>query len=293
MHRYACTAKYFSGHEPRRTCANDGDLKGRGVGIHGVLRWVKKTFVLVYWAMQEPIEWREDGNPFSPRFNDVYRSRANGLAQAQHVFIHGCGLPHAWRGRDEFVVLETGFGLGLNFLATWATWQLDAARSERLHFVSVEAYPVQAQDLLQSAQALNAQAPDAELLAKIQHLAPALALAWQSVQPGVQTWSFDQGRVQLTLGVGDAREMLTRLNVQANAVYLDGFSPARNPDMWRLQTLQAVARQCQHGAKLASYTVAAQVMRDLTALGFEVQKRPGLPPKWGRIEAVLLREPKR
>lgn len=237
--------------------------------------------------MQEPIEWREDGNPFNPRFNDVYRSRANGLAQAQHVFLQGCGLPQAWRGHHQWVVLETGFGLGLNFLVTWAAWQLDEVRSDALHFVSVEAYPVQADDVLKSAQALVAQPQDAALLARVQQLAPQLAQAWQNLQAGIQTWTFDQGRVQLTLGVGDARDMISRLPLHADAVYLDGFSPARNPEIWNFDTLQAVAHRCKLGTRLASYTVAAQVMRDLTALGFDVQKRPGLPPKWGRIEAVF------
>ena len=236
---------------------------------------------------REPIQWLEDGSPYSARFDDVYRSRAGGLAQARHVFLEGCGMPHAWRGQPQWCVLETGFGLGLNFLATWAAWQLDDQRSQRLHFVSIEAYPVEASALVQSVEALQAQTHDAPLLEKIQTLSHDLAHAWQGVQAGLQTWHFDQGRVQLTLAVGDVRAMLQQLQVVADAVYLDGFSPACNPHMWALPTLQGVRARCRQGTRLATYTVASHVRQDLQQLGFEVRKAAGLPPKRHRLEAVL------
>ena len=88
--------------------------------------------------MNEPVLWTGDGNPYSPRFNDVYRSRSGGLAQAVDVFLTGCGLPQRWRGRAQCTLLETGFGLGLNFLTTWAAWEADAQRCDCLHFVSLK-----------------------------------------------------------------------------------------------------------------------------------------------------------
>src|SRR5829696_7326528 len=87
------------------------------------------------------------GTPYSSDFQDVYHSTHGGLAQARHVFLGGNGLPERWRGRDAFVVLETGFGLGLSFLAAWEAWRADPARPRRLHFVSVEARPLARDDL--------------------------------------------------------------------------------------------------------------------------------------------------
>ena len=91
--------------------------------------------------MAEPIDWLDDGTPCSPRFGDRYHSEGGGLAQAREVFLHGCGLPAAWAGQRQWCVLETGFGLGLNFLVTWAAWRADPQRCQMLHFVSLEAWP--------------------------------------------------------------------------------------------------------------------------------------------------------
>ena len=103
--------------------------------------------------MAETINWLPDGTPYSTRFQDRYRSENGGLEQARGVFLHGCGLPQAWAGAAQWRILETGFGLGLNFLVAWAAWRADLPehRPHRLHFVSVEAYPVTACDLLRAA----------------------------------------------------------------------------------------------------------------------------------------------
>src|SRR5262245_15576941 len=114
------------------------------------------------------LERSAHGTPFSSEFQDIYHSEHGGLAQARHVFLGGNGLPERWRDRASFTILETGFGLGLNFLAAWHAWRADPARPRRLHFVSVEASPLAATDLA------AALAPFAELEA----LARALAQAW-------------------------------------------------------------------------------------------------------------------
>jgi tRNA 5-methylaminomethyl-2-thiouridine biosynthesis bifunctional protein len=204
------------------------------------------------------------------------------------VFLGGCGLPQGWRGREACNLLETGFGLGLNFLTTWAAWQADTQRSGRLHFLSVEAFPVAPADLLQAVCALGAEAPeDAALLPRVQALAAELAAAWGALQPGLQTFDFEQGRVRLTLAVGEVEPMLAQLPGPVDAVYLDGFSPALNPAMWSGDTLAAVARLCRPGTRLASWCVAGAVRARLQALGFAVRKAVGLPPKRHRLEAVF------
>lgn len=86
----------------------------------------------------EPVHWLSDGSPHSPRFNDRYRSCTGGFTQAETVFLHECGLPDGWRGQSDFTILKTGFGLGVNFLATWASWDADEHQSDRLHSYSIE-----------------------------------------------------------------------------------------------------------------------------------------------------------
>ncbi|MEO6973429.1 MAG: tRNA (5-methylaminomethyl-2-thiouridine)(34)-methyltransferase MnmD [Rhodoferax sp.] len=240
--------------------------------------------------MSEPVVWADDGSPHSPRFNDRYRSRSGGVAQALHVFLAGCGLPERWRDMAEFTVLETGFGLGINFLTTWAAWEADERRCDRLHFVSIEAYPVAAADIVRSALVTDCARGEntalAPLSARLQALAQQLARAWRGLSPGgVQHLRFADGRVQLTLAVGEVETMLAALTCKANAVYLDGFSPAVNPQMWSRATLQAVARHCRPGTTLATYTVAHSVREALEQLGFRVEKQPGLPPKRQRLQA--------
>src|SRR5512135_891667 len=115
-----------------------------------------------------------DGTPYSGQYDDVYHSADGGLGQARHVFLGGNGLPQRWRGRESFVIVETGFGLGLNFLATWQAWRGDAARPERLHFVSVEKHPYTAADLA----ALLRHWPELEALSS------QLLRAWPPLVPG-------------------------------------------------------------------------------------------------------------
>src|SRR5438034_6086061 len=134
--------------------------------------------------MSEAVEWLPDGTPHSPRFGDIYRSSTGGPAQARHVFLHGCGVPAAWAGRTQWRILETGFGLGLNFLAAWRAWKDDPRRPRLLHFVSIEAWPVAAADLLRSAK------PHPEL----ESLAQALAAQWFGLLPGIHRLAFEEGQ---------------------------------------------------------------------------------------------------
>ena len=238
--------------------------------------------------MTEPVTWLADGSPHSPRFNDRYHSCAGGTAQAEGVFLTGCGLPQRWQGQTHFTILETGFGLGLNFLTTWATWEADPQRCRQLHFVSVEAFPVAAADLLRNVQsAAPPTETERQLSATIATRVHELARAWTNLSPGVHTLNFAQGRVRLTLAVGEAQHILPAVDCVADAVFLDGFSPQVNPHMWSADTLQAVAQHCRPGTTLATYTVAKDVRMRLQALGFSVAKCPGLPPKRDRLQGMF------
>ena len=206
------------------------------------------------------------GAPYSERYGDVYASRDGALGQARHVFLGGNALPLRWRGRDQFVVFETGFGLGTNFLATWRAWRDDPARPRRLHFVSVERHPLAADDLVAGCPELHG-------------LAEELAGRWPLPLPGLHRVEFDDGRVVLTLGLGDARDLVPQLVLGADAIYLDGFAPDRNPDMWEPALLKVVAQRARPEATLATWCTARPVRDALQIAGFELELRPGFGHK--------------
>ena len=218
--------------------------------------------------MAESIDWLDDGTPYSPRFGDRYHSEQGGMAQARDVFLHGCGLPQAWAGQRQWRILETGFGFGLNFLTTWAAWRADPQQPTLLHFVSLEAWPVSADDLLRAA----TRHPE------LQPLAQELCAQYWGLLPGVHRLWFDGGRVLLTLCIGDAQALLRQQHWEVDSVYLDGFSPQANPEIWSPHTLKAVARCCHRGTRLATWTIARAVRDALTQCGFVVKKVPGVPP---------------
>jgi tRNA 5-methylaminomethyl-2-thiouridine biosynthesis bifunctional protein len=227
--------------------------------------------------MAEAVEWLPDGTPRSPRFQDIYRSTSGGLAQARHVFLRGCNLPAAWAGQPQWRILETGFGLGVNFLAAWRAWRDDPQRPRLLHFASIEAWPVAAEDIVRSAAGSPELAP----------LAQALAAQWIGLVPGVHRLSFEDGRVLLTLAVRDVNEALREPTFAADTVFLDGFDPERNPQMWSQDVLRGVARHCRRGTALATWTVAGDVRRGLAECGFRVEKSDGLPPKRHCLRALF------
>lgn len=214
------------------------------------------------------VDFSDPAAPTAPAFGDVYHARAGALAQARHVFLGGNGLPGRWQGRERFVVLETGFGLGNNFLATWDAWRHDPARCARLVFVSVEKHPLRPDDLA------RAHADSA-----LPELAAQLVQRWPPLTPGLHTLSFEGGRVELLLGLGDARELMRELALQADAVYLDGFSPRLNPELWDEWLLKSLARHAVPGTTVATWSISRPMRRTLAALGFEVALAPGFASK--------------
>ncbi len=210
-----------------------------------------------------------DGTPISQLYGDIYHSASGGHAQAQHVFLAGNGLPGRWQGRKLFVILETGFGLGLNFLATWLAWQNDPDRCQVLHFVSLEKHPFTADDLAQ----LHAAWPE------LAPLAQELRRHWPPLLAGEHRIELAQGRVVLRLVFGDALDALSRFDAAVDAFYLDGFSPARNPELWSPALCRALASHAVPGATLATWSVAGSVRQALSAAHFAVEKCPGFASK--------------
>ncbi|WP_428424147.1 FAD-dependent 5-carboxymethylaminomethyl-2-thiouridine(34) oxidoreductase MnmC [Methylibium sp.] len=205
-----------------------------------------------------------DGVPLAPDFGDVYHPAAGALVQARHVFLGGNRLPGRWAGRERFVILETGFGLGNNFLATWNAWREDPQRCERLVFVAIEKHPLTHEDLSRA----HAASP-------LPALAAALLAAWPLATPNLHPLAFEAGRVQLLLGFGDVARLLPQLVGAVDAFFLDGFAPARNPDMWEPRRLQRLGRLAAPGATAATWSAARTVRDGLSAAGFTVEAAAG------------------
>ena len=213
------------------------------------------------------------GTPVSETYCDIYHSAAGGHAQARYVFLAGNDLPVRWQGRARFSIMETGFGLGLNFLATWSAWLNDAQRCDSLHFTSLEKHPFRVEDLAIAHQAWP----------ELKELSEALRLRWPPLEPGVHRLELAEGRIVLDLVFGDALETLPGLELEmaypVDAFYLDGFSPARNPELWSPRLFGLLARFAAEGTTLATWTVAGSVCRALRGAQFNLSKRPGFGTK--------------
>lgn len=212
--------------------------------------------------MNQPEEtlWR-DGVPVSARFDDPYYSLENGLAETEHVFLHGNRI--ADRLNAPLHIAELGFGTGLNLLATWDLW--DSGPRHPLRFTSFEAFPMDAPARRAALEAFPA------LADKANRLTEALTDANGPVDlaPGLT----------LDLIVGDARTCLPAWDGAADAWFLDGFSPAKNPELWQEDLMQAVFDHTRPGGTLATYTAAGHVRRALEGAGFAVTRQPGFGRK--------------
>ena len=217
----------------------------------------------------------QDGQPLSQQFGDIYFSRDSGLAETQHVFLQHNGLPQRWQGMQQnvFTIAETGFGTGLNFLCAWEAWQRNAPAGARLHFVSCEKFPLSPADL---ETALHMW-PD------LSPLAAQLCAQYGHFSAGMHRLTFAQGRVVLTLLIGDASAMLAQLTAQVDAWFLDGFAPSRNPEMWQPQLFMQMARLSHQTTTFATFTSAGVVRRGLEQAGFRVEKTAG----YGRKREML------
>lgn len=221
-----------------------------------------------------------DGTPYSETYDDIYHSAGGGLAQAQHVFLQGNGLPGRWQQRRIFTILETGFGLGLNFLATWRTWRDDPARCGRLHFVSIEKHPFVVADLAVLLDEFHEnRSESSQLIAQ-----------WPMLVSGMHRLAFEGGNVVLTLFFGDVADALPQLQLAADAIYLDGFAPQKNPAMWAAPLLRHLGRLAAPGATLATWSVAAPVREALRGAGFALHKREGFGRKKEMLFGKLARK---
>ncbi|MBZ0128239.1 MAG: tRNA (5-methylaminomethyl-2-thiouridine)(34)-methyltransferase MnmD [Rhodobacteraceae bacterium] len=207
--------------------------------------------------------------PVSHRFGDPYFSVVNGLEETRHVFLAGNDLPA--RFRDGFHIAELGFGTGLNLLATWESW-LTSGQAGTLYFTSFEAFPM-------------AEPDTARALAAFPGLAPLAADLLAALATGATR--FDLGAIRVEIIEGDARQTLPGWPGRADAWYLDGFAPAKNPEMWSPGLMQAVAAHTAPGGTLATYSAAGHVRRSLAEAGFAIDRVAGFGRKRHMTTGVL------
>ncbi len=235
----------------------------------------------------QPARWQlgEEGELFAPLYGDLYASRSGAWGQAQSVFVDGCELTSRWQDGRSIRVLETGFGLGINFLTTWASIKASNS-SARLHYVAIEKHPFTSQDLRTALEKSSSYVP-ASLTPIMNELIQRLLVLWPPLIPGFHCLSLDD-QTTLTLVFGDVESVLPSVHGRFDAFYLDGFAPDRNEVMWSLQTMQHLAGLAAEGAIASSWCVAGSVRRALHEVGFEVSKRAGFGSK---RESLLARWP--
>lgn len=231
-------------------------------------------------AVAAPIEWRDGHLPVSSRFDDAYFAYADGRAETAEVFIAGNQLEQRWRSGDGLHIGELGFGTGLNFFETLRTWNAaNGARpsGSRLSFTSFELYPIAGAEM---AKAL-------ERWSDLVELAVPTVEAWDARKPDAPSFTHIGSDWRLTVILGGAYESLAGWPGRADAWFLDGFSPAKNPEMWSEQLMRLVAEKTSPGGTFSTYTAAGYVRRGLQTAGFSVTKVPGFGRKRERLQGKL------
>ncbi len=207
------------------------------------------------------LDWIDDRVPVSRQFDDPYFSIHDGLAETRHVFLNGNNLPT--RFEPGFHIAELGFGTGLNMLAAWNLWR-QSTTTGPLHFTSFEAFPMSRQDMSSSL----------KYFPELVELADQFLGQWPA-----RDNSITLPGLQLEIIPGDARQTLPDWQNEANAWFLDGFSPAKNPELWGAQLMQDVANHTVAKGTFATYTAAGHIRRALGDAGFTVERVKGFAHK--------------
>lgn len=238
-----------------------------------------------------------DGQPFSQQFSDPYFSVHNGLEESRFVFLKHNGIPERWHNwpwhkQNSFCIIETGFGTGLNFLLTWQTWReyqkTQTSKAGWLHFTSIEKFPLSKAQLQQAL----------ALWPPLNDLATLLLKNYPLLISGEHYLAWPEERISLTLYWSDIKDALPQISGPVHAWYLDGFAPARNPEMWgeelflQMRLLSQRQNDQYHNASpatVATFTSAGDVRRGLLGAGFKVSRQQGYGNKREMLAGVFMR----
>jgi len=207
------------------------------------------------------LEWRDGDIPVATRFDDPYFSMENGMAETEFVFLAGNDLPA--RFAPGFHAAELGFGTGLNLLCLWRLW-LQSGQRGQLRFTSFEAFPMQVTAMKRAHSAWP----------ELQEVSGMFWRHWDDTRQRLECETLSVRVIQ-----GDARETLRDWHNQADAWFLDGFSPAKNPELWGSALMAQVAHHTKTGGTFATYTAAGHVRQSLANAGFEVTRVKGFGRK--------------
>ena len=208
--------------------------------------------------------WEEENIPYSTAFGDYYFSGNDGADECRHVFIAGNNLEKRLNGTKSFTIAELGFGTGLNFLETWRIWQNIRKPGQTLSFVSFERHPLDSASIQRGL----------EQWPELKHLCDTMLKYWSKRDDRLQPWQIDE-QTSLRVITGDANVSVNLWNKKADAWYLDGFTPSKNPQMWSENLMQSVFDHTLPGGTFATYTSAGWVRRNLENAGFRVQRIAG------------------
>ncbi len=225
------------------------------------------------------IEWN-NATPRSTEFGDVYFSAADGVEETRYVFLQQNELPRRWLDADSFVIAETGFGTGLNFLVTMMAWLESAADDACLHFISIENHPVSPADIACLGHHWPALKPFVD----------ELLLSYPPPVSGMHLIDLAGGKIRLYLFFDEVEHALGQIECKVDAWYLDGFAPARNPQMWNERVFELIAANTGVGGSFATYTAAGAVRRGLADAGFVVQKVPGYADKRDMLKGFIFEQ---
>ncbi|ODN41987.1 tRNA (5-methylaminomethyl-2-thiouridine)(34)-methyltransferase MnmD [Piscirickettsia litoralis] len=217
------------------------------------------------------LTWRQ-GDPLSKQFDDIYYSSVSGLKESQRVFVEQSDLASRWALCDDsFIIAETGFGTGLNFLLVWQLWRemIGVQEKKQLNFVSVEKYPLRFDDLKYAL----------EKWPSLARYSQNLLFCYKNLVPGENKLNFDDGQVNLILYIGDINDYLLQLTQPVDAWFLDGFAPSKNPEMWSDSLFTVMRNLTVKGGSFATFTAASFVRNALIKAGFIVEKGPGFAGK--------------
>jgi tRNA 5-methylaminomethyl-2-thiouridine biosynthesis bifunctional protein len=224
-------------------------------------------------------QW-QDQCPRSVQFDDVYFSTENGLDETEYVFIAGNQLQTRFSHTEitPFNIIETGFGTGLNFYCAISHWLTRSKQQRQLCFTSVEKFPLLPADMQQIA----------AIWPQYTELVSSLLPHYETIHAGLNSFELLDGQIQLKLWIGDIHDALPQLDTPADAWFLDGFSPAKNPEMWTPAVFENIGRLSKLGTTFATFTSAGHVRRGLQSVGFDVQRYPGFGKKREMLKGCFL-----
>ncbi len=214
-------------------------------------------------------ELREKKELFSLKYGDIYWSKEGGWEEKNYIFLDSISIQEKWIATDDFQILELGFGAGINFLATLNAWKKQETTNHSLTYISIEENPLPKNVLQDIYRSLNLP----------EDLYTDFLNSYLFLETGSHSFSFLNGTVNLQLLVGKANSLLKELKTEVHVLYLDGFSPMKNPEIWSLEIFRELYRICREDGIFTTYSTASMVKENATSAGFEIQKCKGFGTK--------------